>query len=440
MDSITTARTAAPPPDMRGAGKNIADAFAALEARGTETEAEQLTPAQIKAGKKTTAPAKPPERKAENETAKRVSEDEDDAGNPEKDRTGDAKAGNEGVSGDNKSQQQAGKPKRPSDFMREEIAKLKTERDAYKSEIEKVKQQKPTELPEVKSLSEKLTATEKRAKEYEDLLRTTAYERSREFKEKFDQPFLDSYAAGIAKVKALRVVDESGQGRPGTAEDWQSITAAGSEEEAAQRIEQLFGTGVRAQMVTQHYMETVNKFRSKQQALTDAEKTATERHTQFTELQTKLAGEVKSLWETQTKLDAVPDQWKPYIAPKGNDKDGKPIDPEWDAALSKGYERYDRAMSEDARAPHLTSEQRKEIISRAAAVRNQAAAFRPLVQHVRKMTTRITELEAELDAYRKSEPGAGDGDTAQADAGQPSDRMAGALANLEKLGKPGVFY
>lgn len=403
----------------------MADAFAALESRSTETEAEQPTPAQIKAGRAPQRkPAAPPAEKPA--TAPEETATEDDTA-PADTKPVEAKA-----------ETAPAKAKRPSDYMREEIARLKTERDGYKSEIEKVKAQPAAQNPEFKTLSEKLTATEKRAKEYEDVIRTTAYERSAEFKERFDQPFLDSYAAGVSKVKALKVVNEDGTERAGTIQDWESIANAPNEDTAAERIEALFGTGVRAQMVTKHYMEAVDKFKSKQQALVDSQKASADRQARFEELQTQLKGEVKSLWETQTKLEAVPDQWRPYVSPKGNDKDGKPIDADWDAALQKGFERYDRAMSEDARNPNLSTEQRKEIVSRAAAVRNQAAAFRPLVAQTRKLTTRVAELEAELEAYRNSEPGAGNGEPTEAEQQISAGSMSSALSNLEKLGKAGT--
>lgn len=416
-----------------GAGKGMLDAFSALEARSTEDEKDQPTPKQIREGRKAPTKAAAPAKPAEKEEAAPKDETAKEETAPEQERPAEQKAETAPAA-------KAG-AKRPSDYMREEIVKLKTERDQYKAEVEKVKGQTPAEHPEVKSLSEKLTAAEKRAQQYEETLRTTAYERSEEFKAKYDQPFLDAYAAGASKVKALGIVDpESGEKRAGTLQDWESIASAPSEEEAASRIEQLYGTGVRAQMVTQHYMDAVGKFHNKQQALQSAQKTATERQTQIAELQTKMQKEVHALWEAQTKLEAVPDQWKPYIAPKGSDKDGKPIDADWDAALQKGFERYDKCMTENANDPSLSTEQRKEIISRAAAVRNQAAAFRPLVQQVRKQTTLIAELQAELEAYRKSEPGAGEGATeeaAPAGDGQAGS-MASSLANLERLGREGT--
>jgi hypothetical protein len=199
---------------------------------------------------------------------------------------------------------------------------------------------------------------------------------------------------------------------------------------------------VRGSMVANHYFKTVELFQGKQKALADAQKLSADRQKQFTETMEKTNKEIGSLWQEQIKPETIPDQWKPYIAPKGMDKDGKPIDAEWDAALTKGYERYDKAMSEDARAPGLTTEQRKAIISRAAAVRNQAAAFRPLVQQARKQEARIKELEAELAAYDKSEPGGGDAEPGQQANTAGEGTMKGVLANMEKLGKPGppVFF
>jgi uncharacterized DUF497 family protein len=342
------------------------------------------------------------------------------------------------------------KAKRPSDYLREEMTKWKGKAEQLEAELKKSREAPPAEHPEVKSLSEKLTAAEKRAQELDQIVRHTAYERSQEFRTQFDQPFLDSYAAGAAKVKALKVTlktadpdtgAESVQERAGTLEDWEAITGAPTESAAADEIEKRFGTGVRAQMVTQHYMETVAKFRSKQDALASAAKTAEQRHKQAVEMQTNLHKEIGAMWQEQIKPESVPDQWKPYVLPKGTDKDGKPIDAEWDAALEKGYAQYDKAVSEDARQPGLTEEQRKAILGRAAANRHKAAAFTPLVTALRKMTERLAEAEKELEAYRTSEPGPGDAEPGK-EQQQTTGTMGSVLAELQKRaggGKP-VFH
>ena len=100
-------------------------------------------------------------------------------------------------------------------------------------------------------------------------------------------------------------------------------------------------------------------------------------------------------------------------------------------------------MQENINDPTISSEERKNRISRAAAVRNQAAAFRPLVQQVRKQTAKIADLEAELEQYRKTEPGAGDGEPGTTNGDMPTGgMMAAKISELQKRSQGGnpVFH
>ena len=102
-----------------------------------------------------------------------------------------------------------GKPV-PAPELRKAYADLKAKHAALQAEHEKIRTAKPPEDPEKKGLSEKLEMANKRLREHEEELRLSAYERSQEFKEKWQQPFIDAYQFGRERTSA---VQDSGCGR-----------------------------------------------------------------------------------------------------------------------------------------------------------------------------------------------------------------------------------
>lgn len=325
------------------------------------------------------------------------------------------------------------KPKKPADFLREELDKTKKERDTLKAEVAKAKPN-IAEAPEYKSLQERHEKLVKEHSKLQDDLRFTAYERSPEFKDKFETPFNEAYAHGRSAVATLKVNDPAtGEPRPGKPEDFDAIMSL-PEEQALELIDSLFGSGARAQKVTLARERVLERFSARKSALEEAGKNLGEREKQTNEFYTALNGEVSKLWEKHTKAETIPEKHKQHLTPA----DGDAIEQQ---KLERGYQQVDRTAKENARDPNLTPEQREAIVGRAAAMRNRAAAYPLLVHRITTKDARIAELEAELKAYKESEPGEGDGKSAAGDgeAALPMGAMAAAEAALEKRAKP-VYY
>lgn len=324
------------------------------------------------------------------------------------------------------------KPKKPADFLREELDKTKKERDTLKAEVAKAKPN-ITEAPEYKSLQEK---HEKLAKDHAKLqedLKFTAYERSPEFKDKFETPFNEAYAQGRSKASALKVNDPvTGETRPGKPEDFDAIMSL-PEEQALEMIDTLFGSGARSQIVTLARERVLDKFNARKAALEEAGKNLGEREKQTQEFYTALNGEVSKLWEKHTKPDTIPEKHRKHLTPTEGDAREKSL-------LEHGYSQVDKTAQENARDPNLTPEQREAVVGRAAAMRNRAAAYPLLVHRLELHAARIAELEASLKEFQASEPGAGEGKGAEGEGKAPAaDTMEGVLAGLEKRAKP-VYY
>jgi len=410
-----------------GTGKNLESSFSTLDkfAKPPSHEPGTIPPHPSQKAKEAAKQEQPPEKAKETPPPK---PDEKAAEEPKTDDPAKQVT-------DPKAVEQ--KQKKPADFLREKLQKTEQERDTFKAELEKVKSIKPEDNPEIKSLSERLESALKEKQALEDEFRYVSYEKSPEFKSKYQQPFNDAWNRGRQMLSRLKVTDAEGNSRAATADDFDSIMQnyLHDPEAAATQLEQMFGS--RASLVTPHMLEVEKAGHAMNGAIEEYKKVGADREKQYHETSSKVSKEIESHWQSATKPESVPDQWKPFVLPKGQDKDGKPIDEEGDKMLERGLAEFDRAARENARDPSLSKEQREAILGRAAAMRNKAASFNRLVRDVKAGQARIAELEKELEGFKKSEPGTAEGDSdATKTVGAAADTMEGVLGSLEKRAQP----
>jgi len=406
-----------------GTGKNLESAFGSLEKMAKEPTSEPGKIPPHPAQKKTEPPPTPakgePKPEAKVEPPKEQTKDETlDPAKPAADPT---------------------KPKKPADFLREKLQKTEQERDMFKAEVEKLKTAKPAENPEVKTLTEQVEALRKEKAKLEDEFRYVNYEKSPEYAEKYQKPFHDAWDRGRKMIQRLNFTNEEGNSVPATAAQFDALMVEyiQNPEAAAQKLHDMFGP--RAALITPHMLEVEKSKIAADTAIEEFKKSGAEREKQWNETSSKVAKEIETHWQTATKPESVPEQWKPYVLPKGADKDGNPIDKEGDELLTKAMAQFDKAATENARDPSLTKEQREAVLGRAAAIRNKAAAFPRLVRDLKVRDARIAELEKQLAGFQKSEPGAGDGKGGEKVSTIPADTMEGAVSALDRLAKP-KFY
>lgn len=111
----------------------------------------------------------------------------------------------------------------------------------------------------------------------------------------------------------------------------------------------------------------------------------------------------------------------------------KPIegDDEWNTRLEKGFATVDEAFARNVSDPSLTKEQRTDIVRRHAAIRNMAAAFRPLRYKLEQTEKQLADALKELEQYKDTTPATG-GRVAPPAAEKPRG-MAGLFSELDKL-------
>ncbi len=313
--------------------------------------------------------------------------------------------------------------KKKGDFLREELAKVKSERDNFKSEVEKLKAAPRGDDPEKKTLQEKLTAMEKRQQEIEDDYRLYDYERSAEYKDKFLKPFQDAFNRGRQKTMSLEVMTPEGETRPAKAEDFDNLMSITNDAQATRYAKEVFGDGY---PVVIHHRERVleaNAMRANavEEAKTSGVQKIKEREEmtvkQREAVQAKFMGHVT---EREQKLEFLK-------AVEG--------DAAWNEALERGKKLADRSwLARDGKTP----EEQAEVD---AANYARSRAYSPLKLSVKRLRAENAELKKKLEGYNKSTPGDGQGKVTQ--EGQeppPANSMDAAYQSIEKRAKPVTFY
>jgi len=355
-------------------------------------------PAPKKEGKES-PPPKPPS-KAADRTASTQSREGTDGTGTTKETPDVALADSESP----ESASDSGHPQSPSAEAKPvKAAELRAAYENLKREHAKLKEEaskaKPAEDPDKPKLVAELEQTRKRAAELEAEIRYTNYERSQEYQEKYEKPFVESYQNGRRKAMALKVTTPEGTTRDGASADFDAIMAVADDSKAGQLASEMFGS--LAPLILYHREKVIEANRSRQNAIEEFRKTGSEREKQraadLTALRTKQQQAQQKLNEEFARLNEESKTKFPefFQAEEGDDK-GKEL-------LEKGFDRSKRAFSGDRTIPP------EELVALHSAIHNKAAAFDYLVHKNRAFKAKIASLEKELSEFKNSEPGADGG-------------------------------
>lgn len=388
------------------------DAFAELEKIGREEEHQGDKPAATPEKPAAEKPDAKPKETARDETGKFTKQPDKPA---EKAKSDEAP----------KDEEIAPEKMAPKQ-LREAYGKLNKQLRELKAEQAKAKTTPPADDPEKKTLQERLEAREKEYAALQDEIRFTAYERSAEYKEKYEKPFLTAWQAGQERASKLKVVEEKNPetqevlqpARAGTQEDFDTLMRILDDDEAATYAAKLFGP--KAPMLLFHRERVQEANQSRRNALEEFKKTGSEREKQFNEQRTKQAQAVRTMFEAakNSGIEKYPQYFKPDEA-----------DPKTKELLEKGFRLADRAFGapdEPGEKP-LTPEQRIQL---QAAVRNSYGAFQRVAYDLRKQSALVKELRAKLDEYEESDPNKG-GEAGKGGGGKTSESAAQAALAAE---------
>lgn len=287
----------------------------------------------------------------------------------------------------------------------------------------------PAEVEKTKST---LTALQQRNKELEDEIRYVNYEKSTEFKEKFEAPYRSAWNRATAELAEIAVKDnQTGETRAATAQDLLVLVnlPLGQARGVANEVFGEFADDMMA-----HRKEIKTLFDAQRNALEEARTKGAEREKTVSEhnqaAMQEIRKSVKDYWDQETAA-LLED---PKVGHLFKEKEG---DEEWNTSLKKGYALVDKSFNENPNDPRLTPKQRQEIVKRHAAFRNRAAGWGPLKRAYDKQSARLAELEKKLAEVADTTPSTDGGQstgTVQTTngGGKARDQVVNALRGLAK--------
>lgn len=280
-----------------------------------------------------------------------------------------------------------------------QLRKAYEELKAKHAELEKKLSEAPKEDPEKRALSESLKAREARIKELEEEQKFYAYERSEEYKEKYQKPYEEVSAAATARAVKIKVPGEDGQSRPLTDKEFWSIVGIPDDEEALAVAEKVTGSPSKAALLVSMRNDITSKLEAGNKAKEQYRATAAEREKKFQEDSARQRIEQENFARMraenfQKMNQEAAKKYPKYFAPEEGDEKGN-------ALLQKGFELVDAVFGDSSKIPP------DKLVQYHSAVRNKAAAFDRQVYKLGKATARIAELEKELAAFKASGPGNG---------------------------------
>lgn len=270
------------------------------------------------------------------------------------------------------------------------------------AEIEAERAKPPPEDPEKKKLGETLAQRDARLKELEDTLKFKDYTASEEYDTSYRKPYMKAFAEGRQTVSELKLADAEGNVRQGTEKDFDAIMGISDPNAAAEAIEQLFGTGVKAQMVIaarEKVRDILGRARSAEE---DYQKNGVAREAERAAAIKKQQGEIASVFDRESK--GAVQKYPKLFGPIEGDEKGNEL-------LAKGFERADAAFGgtiKDADGKPIKLSP-LDMAALHAEIRNKAGNHDRAIYLLAQERKANKDLKKKLADYEDSEPSAGAG-------------------------------
>ncbi len=251
----------------------------------------------------------------------------------------------------------------------------------------------PQQNTDVQATVAELAATKKRLEEYESELKVTRYERSGEYKDKYEKPYQNAVRNAYNEVGELLVTvpnpadPENPTERQATAQDFDEVYSLPLGP-ATKLAKQKFGDA--ASIVIQHVKAIKDARRSAVTAVEEHKGQAQAFEQQQT-AQAKMMEEGRSRMFNEA-LGAISQKYPTLF----DQRDG---DTAWNEALTKGRSMADLAYGDRSQ---LTPQQNVILDAQIFA---RVSAFPALKQHADKLETKLAAMEKELGEIRGSAPG-----------------------------------
>lgn len=289
-----------------------------------------------------------------------------------------------------------------------EIATLRKENEALKSSKPNGEWQK-----ERADLLKRIEDRDTRLREREEEIQFAAFEQSDKFKSEYDKPYSNAWNAGRMAVARFKVTDSEGGERPAKPEDFDRLMQLeqSDPEAAATLLGEMFGN--KASYVAAHMVKVKESFQRIQDAR-DEYRTRADEDRKTKSAQTEK--ETKELSETfEFVRNGAAEKYPDLFAAPDDDAPGKEL-------LGKGEHFANRVFSNGQPVAdgdkQLTKSQKSALD---AVAWQKLRAFDLQVSRRQKAEARVKELQSELDQYKKSVPGPGDGGAGKSGEGDVPD-------------------
>ena len=253
---------------------------------------------------------------------------------------------------------------------------------------------------------ERITKAEAKLKEKEDEIRFKSYEKSDEFKAKYEQPYEAAWERQWADLREVTINGDDGVARPVVHQDILDLMNL-SLPDANKLAREKWGDFANEAMAARKELRTL--FNAKITALEEARKTGADREKQFEENRKKwqdgVQKHIKDTWDAANQAAASDARNGEYFKPVEGDDTRNQL-------LGKGFALVDEAFGKNPMDPKLTPEERAAVVRKHAAVRNRAAAFGPMKYIIARLRAEVEALKKANGEFKGSQPPAGGGTSA----------------------------
>lgn len=248
---------------------------------------------------------------------------------------------------------------------------------------------KPVEDPEKLTLKQQYEELQKRHQETDGELRFVRYEKSQEYRDKYEKPMHKALADAEGEISELMLTDGEGSERKATIQDFAALVDMPLQK-AITQAKAWFGDA--ATEVLAHRRKVVDLSKSAKEAIEDYKKRGSELEKQKTAETEKQHAQIASTWENLNKQ--LRTNKADLFGPAEGDDEGNSL-------LEKWTNFTDLALNPRSELP---TEKRIQFL---ALVRNKAAAFDREVHRSKQKDSKIAALEKELQEFKASVPGNG---------------------------------
>lgn len=270
---------------------------------------------------------------------------------------------------------------------REELTKASARVRELEETVEKTKRETAESV--AKEYETRLAETERRRAELETNLRYLDYERSEDFKSRYQTPLREAWKEALSTIEGMTIPDGNGGEREVSPNDIAQLMGMNNVQ-ARRTATELFGTAAPEVMTIRAKLLGLTTARNK--ALEEW-KTNGSKHEE--ELQ-KTRAQTRKQWEDD--LTGYQTEHPDVFGAAETDAEGRQL-------LAKGTALARKAFLGEGLPDGLTPEQRREqILSASTMLAARGAAFPRVFRDLTKAQTRIAELEKQLADLSELEP------------------------------------